>query len=130
MYIHIYMVHKLQSLNSVLGKMKISAAKKHIGAPVYCWSLFLQCRAPQIGVVPSAALEHRYYLFYNDGPPLAGILNALDVALRLCRVAASLPQTEDQIDACQRAWDEVTDLHLEGGEVQAEADIATQRKRS
>jgi hypothetical protein len=33
------------------------------------------------------------------------------------------------MDAWQRAWDEVTDLHLEGEEVQADADMATQRKR-
>jgi hypothetical protein len=39
-----------------------------------------------------------------------------------------LPQPEEQIDAWQRAWDEVDDLHLEGEEVQADADMAAQRK--
>jgi hypothetical protein len=40
-----------------------------------------------------------------------------------------LPQPEEQIDAWQRAWDEVDDMHLEGEEVQADADMAAQRKR-
>jgi hypothetical protein len=33
-----------------------------------------------------------------------------------------LPQLEEQIEAWQRAWDEVDDLHLEGEKVQADAD--------
>jgi hypothetical protein len=40
-----------------------------------------------------------------------------------------LQQPEDQIDAWQWAWDEVTNLHLEGEEVQADSDMAVQRKR-
>ncbi len=36
-----------------------------------------------------------------------------------------LPQPEEQIDAWQRAWDEVDDLHLEGEEVQADAESPT-----
>jgi hypothetical protein len=40
-----------------------------------------------------------------------------------------LPQPADQIEEWQRAWDEVTEMHLEGEEEQAEADAATQRKR-
>ncbi len=42
-----------------------------------------------------------------------------------------LPQPEEQIDAWQRAWNEVDNLHLEleGEEVQADADMAAQRKR-
>ncbi len=40
-----------------------------------------------------------------------------------------LPQPEEQIDAWQRAEDEVDDLHLEGKEVQADADMAAQWKR-
>jgi hypothetical protein len=39
--------------------------------------------------------------------------------------ALALQQPEDQINAWQRAWDEVTNLHLEGEEVQAEADMTT-----
>ncbi len=38
-----------------------------------------------------------------------------------------LQQPEDQIDTWQRAWDEVTDLHLEGKEVQAYTDMAKRR---
>ncbi len=40
-----------------------------------------------------------------------------------------LPQQEEQIEAWQRAWDEVDDLHLEDEEVQADANMAAQRKR-
>ncbi len=40
-----------------------------------------------------------------------------------------LPQPEERIDAWQQAWDEVDDLHLEVEEVQADADMAAQRKR-
>jgi hypothetical protein len=40
-----------------------------------------------------------------------------------------LHQPEEQIDAWQQAWDEVTDLHLESKEVQADADMATQWMR-
>jgi hypothetical protein len=42
-----------------------------------------------------------------------------------------LPQPEEQIDAWQRAWDEVTDELLEGEEVPADAraDTAVRRKR-
>ncbi len=40
-----------------------------------------------------------------------------------------LHQSEEQIDAWQRAWDEVDDLHVEGEEVQADANMAAQRKR-
>jgi hypothetical protein len=40
-----------------------------------------------------------------------------------------LQQQEEQIDAWQLAWDEVDDLHLEGKEVQADANIAAQLKR-
>jgi hypothetical protein len=40
-----------------------------------------------------------------------------------------LQQLEEQIDAWQWAWDEVDDLHLEGEEVQADADMAAQLKR-
>ncbi len=43
--------------------------------------------------------------------------------------APGLPQPEEQIDAWQRAWDEVTDLHLEGEEVPADADMASRRRR-
>ncbi len=38
-------------------------------------------------------------------------------------------QPEEQIDAWQRAWDVVNDLHLEGEEVQADADMAARRTR-
>jgi hypothetical protein len=41
-----------------------------------------------------------------------------------------LPQQEEQIDAWQRAWDEVDDMHLEGEEeVQADTEMAAKRKR-
>ena len=40
-----------------------------------------------------------------------------------------LPQPEDRIAEWQRAWDEMTDRHLEGEEVQAEDDMAAHRKR-
>jgi hypothetical protein len=40
-----------------------------------------------------------------------------------------LQQPEEQINTWQRAWNEVTYLDLEGEEVQANADMATQRKR-
>ncbi len=40
-----------------------------------------------------------------------------------------LKQPEEQIDAWQRAWNEVDGLHLEGEEVQADADMTAQRKR-
>ncbi len=40
-----------------------------------------------------------------------------------------LQQLEEQVDAWQRAWDEVDDLHLEGKEVQADANIAALWKR-
>ncbi len=36
-----------------------------------------------------------------------------------------LPQPEDQIDSIV-AWDEVTDMHLEGEEMQANADMTRQ----
>jgi hypothetical protein len=39
------------------------------------------------------------------------------------------PGQEEQIDAWQLAWDEVDNLHLEGEEVQADADMTAQRKR-
>ena len=40
-----------------------------------------------------------------------------------------LPQPEDRIAEWQQAWDEMTDRHLEGEEVQAEDDMAAHRKR-
>jgi hypothetical protein len=40
-----------------------------------------------------------------------------------------LPQPEDRIAEWQSAWDEMTDLHLEGEEVQADVDRAAYRKR-
>ncbi len=40
-----------------------------------------------------------------------------------------LQQTEEQIDASQLAWDEVTNELLEGEEVQADANMAILRKR-
>ena len=40
-----------------------------------------------------------------------------------------LPQPEDRIAEWQRAWNEMMDLHLEGEEVQADADMAAHRKR-
>ena len=40
-----------------------------------------------------------------------------------------LPQPEDRIAEWQRAWDEMTDLHLEGEEVQTDADMEAHRKR-
>jgi hypothetical protein len=40
-----------------------------------------------------------------------------------------LPQLEEQIDVWQRAWNEVDDMHLDGEEVQADADMAAQLKR-
>jgi hypothetical protein len=46
-----------------------------------------------------------------------------------CGGLQGLQQPEEQIDAWQRAWDEVTDELLEGEEVQADANMAVQRKR-
>jgi hypothetical protein len=40
-----------------------------------------------------------------------------------------LPQPEEQIDAWQRAWDEVDNMHLEGEEIQANANMAAPRER-
>jgi hypothetical protein len=40
-----------------------------------------------------------------------------------------LLQQEEQNDSWQLVWDEVDDLHLESKEVQADADMAAQRKR-
>jgi hypothetical protein len=40
-----------------------------------------------------------------------------------------LPQQEEQIDAWQLAWDEVTDELLEGEEGPADADTAVRQKR-
>ncbi len=40
-----------------------------------------------------------------------------------------LQQPEEQVNAWQRAWDEVNDLHLEGEEAHADADMTAQRKR-
>jgi hypothetical protein len=40
-----------------------------------------------------------------------------------------LPQPEARLDEWQRAWDEVTDVHLEGEGEQSEPDATTQRKR-
>jgi hypothetical protein len=41
-----------------------------------------------------------------------------------------LQRLEEQIDAWQLAQDEVDDLHLEGEEVQADADMAARRERA
>jgi hypothetical protein len=40
-----------------------------------------------------------------------------------------LPQPEGQIDEWQRAWDELTDVHLEGEGWETDAATAIQRKR-
>ncbi len=40
-----------------------------------------------------------------------------------------LLQPEARLDELQQAWDEVTNVHLEGEEEQSDTDTATQRKR-
>ena len=40
-----------------------------------------------------------------------------------------LPQPAERIDDWQRAWDEMTDVHLEGEDQKTDIDAATQRKR-
>ncbi len=40
-----------------------------------------------------------------------------------------LPQPAERIGDWQRAWDEMTDIHLEGEGWETDIDAATQRKR-
>ncbi len=142
------------TLGKVLGKMKISAAKKQVlqsiagvfpsNAVLHKWGVVLSA-ACALCSHPAETQSHIKYLC----PALkeAWIWAHHNMAQLLCKETEDstngwiivtqqtvaglqgLQQPEEQIDAWQLAWDEVTDELLEGDEVQADADMAVQQKR-
>jgi hypothetical protein len=102
------------------------------GVPVYCWSIPLQCRAPQVGRRACAlcshpaetqshihclcpALKEALIQAHHNMPQRLwkGIEDSTNgwIIVKEQTVAGlqGLPQPEEQIDTWQRAWDKVTD---------------------
>ena len=142
------------TLGKVLGEMKISTAKKQVLQSI---AGAFPCNAVlhKWGVVPSAACalcghpaetqshiqclcpalkEARIRAHHNMAQRLwKGIESSTKgwtFAIEMTVAGLQgLPQPEDRIAEWQRAWDEMTDLHLEGEEVQTDADMEAHRKR-
>ena len=142
------------TLGKVLGKMQISPAKKQVLQSI---AGAFPCNAVlhKWGVVPSAACalcghpaetqshiqclcpalkEARIRAHHNMAQRLwKGITDFtkgwIIIAEQTVAGLQGLPQPEDRIAEWQRAWDEMTDRHLEGEEVQADDDMAAHRKR-
>ena len=142
------------TLGKVLREMKISAAKKQVlqsiagafpcNALLHKWGKLpspacalcghpaetqshIQCLCPALKEARIRAhhnMAHRLWRGITDST--RGWTMAIEQTVAGLQ---GLPQPADQIEEWQRAWDEVTDMHLEGEEEQAEADAATQRKR-
>jgi ribonuclease HI len=142
------------TLGKVLGEMKISTAKKQVlqsiagafpcNAVLHKWgkvpsAACVLCGHPaetqsHIQCLCPALKEARIRAHHNMAQRLwKGIKDSTTgwtiVTEQTVAGLQGLPQPEEQIDAWQRAWDEVDDMHLEGEEVQADADMAAQRKR-
>jgi ribonuclease HI len=142
------------TLGKVLGEMKISTAKKQVLQSI---AGAFPCNAVlhKWGIVPSAACalcghpaetqshiqclcpalkEARIRAHHNMAHRLwAGIqASTKGWVIAIEQTVAGLlglPQPEARLDEWQRAWDEVTDVHLEGEGEQSEPDATTQRKR-
>ncbi len=142
------------TLGQVLGEMRISTAKKQVlhsiagafpgNAVLHKWRIIsspacilcghpaetqkhIQCQCP-------ALKEARIRAHHNIAKrPWQGIRAAAKgwviTTERTVAGLQRLPQPAERIDDWQRAWDEMTDVHLEGEDQQTDIDAATQRKR-
>jgi len=148
--------HGRQTLGRVLGEMPISAAKKQVlqsvagafpgNAVLHKWGIVpsaacalcghpaetqshIQCRCP-------ALKEARIRAHHNMARKLwRGIEGAtkgwIIVTEQTVAGLMGMQQPPERVDEWQRAWDELTDVHLEGEEAPApdDTDAATLRKR-
>ena len=142
------------TLGQVLGEMRISAAKKQIlqsiagafpgNAVLYKWRIapspactlcghpaetqsHIQCLCP-------ALQEARIKAHHNIAKRLWQGIRAVTkgwviTTEQTVEGLLGLPQPEEQIDVWQRAWDELTDVDLEGEGWDTDAEAAIQRKR-
>ena len=114
--------------NAVLHKWGIvpSAACALCGHPAGTQS-HIQCLCPalkQAWIRAHHNLAHRLWKGIEDAT--SGWFLAIEQTVAGLQ---GLPQPADLIDDWQRAWDEISDIHLEGEGEQDDADAATQRKR-
>jgi len=142
------------TLGKVLGEMKVSPAKKQVLQSI---AGAFPCNAVlhKWGIVPSAACalcghpaetqshiqclcpalkEARIRAHHNMAQRLWKGIQASTKGwvIAIEQTVAGLqglPQPEARLDEWQRAWDEITDMHMEGEGEQSDADGATQRKR-
>jgi ribonuclease HI len=142
------------TLGKVLGEMKISTAKKQVlqsiagafpcNAVLHKWGRVpsaacalcghpaetqshIQCLCPALKEARIRAhhnMAHRLWKGIEDSTN-----EWIIVTEQTVEGLQGLPQPEEQIDAWQRAWDEVTNELLEGEEGPADADTAVRRKR-
>jgi ribonuclease HI len=142
------------TLGKVLEEMKISTAKKQVlqsiagafpcNAVLHKWGIVpsaacalcghpaetqshIQCVCPALKEARIRAhhnMAHRLWKGIEDAT--RGWTIAIEQTVAGLQ---GLPQPEDRIEDWQRAWDEVTDMHLEGEGEQDDVDAATQRKR-
>jgi ribonuclease HI len=142
------------TLGKVLGEMRISPAKKQVlqsiagtfpcNAVLHKWGIVpsaactlcghpaetqshIQCLCPALKEARIRAhhnLAHRLWKGIEDAT--SGWTLAIEQTVAGLQ---GLPQPADLINDWQRAWDEVSDIHLEGEGEQTDADAATQRKR-
>ena len=142
------------TLGQVLGEMRISTAKKQVlqsiagafpgNAVLHKWRIVSSpactlCGHPaetqsHIQCLCPALKEARIRAHHNIAKRLwQGIRAAAKgwVITTEQTVAGlqGLPQPAERIDDWQRAWDEMTDVHLEGEGWETDIDAATQRKR-
>jgi ribonuclease HI len=141
-------------LGQVLGEMRISAAKKQIlqsiagafpgNAVLHKWRIVSSpacalCGHPaetqsHIQCLCPALQEARIRAHHNIAKRLwQGIMAVTKewviTTEQTVEGLLGLPQPEGQIDEWQRAWDELTDVHLEGEGWETDAATAIQRKR-
>ena len=142
------------TLGKVLAEMKISTAKKQVlqsiagafpcNAVLHKWGIVpsaacalcghpaetqshIQCLCPALKEARIRAhhnMAHR--LWKGIQASTKGWVIAIEQTVAGLQ---GLPQPEARLDEWQRAWDEVTDVHLEGEREQSDTDAAIQRKR-
>jgi len=141
-------------LGQVLGEMRISAAKKQIlqsmagafpgNAVLHKWRIISSpacalCGHPaetqsHIQCLCPALQEARIRAHHNIAKRLWQGIRAVAkgwiiTTEQTVEGLLGLPQPEERIDEWQRAWDELTDVHLEGEGWELDTEAAIQRKR-
>ena len=142
------------TLGKVLGEMKISTAKKQVlqsiagafpcNAVLHKWGIVpsaacalcghpaetqshIQCLCPAL---KEARIRAHHNMAHRLWEGIQASTKGWVIAIEQTVAGLlGLPQPEARLDEWQRAWDEVTDVHLEGEGEQSEPDATTQRKR-